>query len=116
VIWALRGAAGLRTLRYKSNRPGAAARYGTKSKPMLTAAYAISLAFLALAVWWLRAKKSVRAARWSLWLGFLLALVAFKGRWVPINLVTFAALVGFFLYFMIQGIRIEKTLADPAAK
>jgi hypothetical protein len=83
---------------------------------MLTAAYAISLALLALAVWWLRAKRSVRAARWSLWLGFLLALVAFKSRWLPINPVTVAALVGFFLYFMIQGIRIEKALADLAPK
>jgi uncharacterized membrane protein YoaK (UPF0700 family) len=79
---------------------------------MLTAAYAIWLALVALTVRWLRSRGRVTAAHWCLWSGFFLALVAFKTGWVPRNLVTFPTIICFLIYVVIQSMRIKNVPAN----
>jgi hypothetical protein len=84
--------------------------------PMLTAAYTISLALVVLAVWRLRGMGEICAARWCLWLGLLLALVAMTAGRVPSNAVTLSSIICFFIYVVIQDMRFQAVLADLKAE
>jgi len=74
---------------------------------MIAATFIVWIALVALTVRWLRSKTRFWAARWCLWLGFFLAYVAFRIGWVPSDPITFPAVIGFFIYLVIQDVRIQ---------
>lgn len=74
---------------------------------MIAATYILWIALVVLTVRWLRIKTRLAAARWCLWLGFFLAYAAFRIGWVPSDLITFPAVIGFFIYLVIQDLRIQ---------
>lgn len=80
---------------------------------MIAATFIVWIALVVLAVRWLRSKTRLVAARWCLWLGFFLAYAAFQIGWVPSDLITAPAIVAFFVYFVIQGMRIEAAAREP---
>lgn len=74
---------------------------------MISATFIVWIALVVLAVRCLRSKTRLTAARWSLWLGFFLAYAAFHNGWVPSDRITFPAVIGFFIYLVIQDMRIQ---------
>ena len=79
---------------------------------MIAATFILWIVLVALAVRRLRTKALLSAARWCLWGGFFLAYVAFHIGWVPSDPITFPATIGFFIYLVIQDIRIQTTARD----
>jgi hypothetical protein len=74
---------------------------------MIAATFILWIALVVLMVRWLRIKTRLSAARWCLWLGFFLAYVAFQIGWVPSDPITFPAVIGIFIYLVIQDLRIQ---------
>lgn len=74
---------------------------------MLTAVFVTWLAAAALASRHLRDKKKYVAARLCLWIGLTVGLVAFQARWIPSGMLAFGTLVVFFIYVVIQDMRIQ---------
>lgn len=79
---------------------------------MIAATFVLWIVLVAVAVRWLRTKARLSAARWCLWVGFSLAYVAFHIGWVPSDPVTFPAVIGFFIYLVIQDMRIQTAARD----
>ena len=79
---------------------------------MITVAFIAWLALIALVARWLRSKSRFSAARWCLWSGFFLAYAAFHFGWVPSNLFTFPTVIVFFIYLVIQEMRIQTAVRD----
>jgi hypothetical protein len=73
---------------------------------MITAIFVLWMGLVVLTVRWFRSKVRFAAAQWCLWLGFWLAYAAFQFGWVPSDLITAPAIIVFFIYFFIQGMRI----------
>ena len=74
---------------------------------MVAATFIAWIALVVLTVCWLRSKTRFSAARWCLWLGFFLAYAAFQSDWVPSDPITFPAVIVFFIYLVIQDLRIQ---------
>ena len=74
---------------------------------MIAATFIVWIALVVLTVRWLRSKTRLSAARWCLWLGFFLAYTAFHVGWVPSDPITFPAVIAFFIYLVIQDMRVQ---------
>jgi len=81
--------------------------YRVRLRDMLTAAFITWLAAAALAGRYLQGRHKFVAARLCLWSGLIVALVAFQGHWIPSRPLTIATFVVFFIYVVIQDIRIQ---------
>jgi hypothetical protein len=74
---------------------------------MIAATFIVWIALVVLTVRWLRSKTRFSAARLCLWSGFFLAYSAFHIGLVPSDPITFPAVIGFFIYLVIQDMRIQ---------
>jgi hypothetical protein len=79
---------------------------------MIAATFIVWIALVVLTVRWLRRRTRFSTARWCLWLGFFLAYAAFQIGWVPSDPITFPAVIGFFIYLVIQDMRIQTAVRE----
>lgn len=74
---------------------------------MLTVVFMVFLALAVMTARHLRSRSLFAAARLCLWFGLTVGLLAFKVRWIPSTVVTFTTYAGFFIYVLIQDMRIH---------
>ena len=79
---------------------------------MLTAVFITWLAVAALIARHLRGRHKFVAARLCLWIGITVGLVAFQVHWIPSGPLTFATFVAFFIYVVIQDMRIQAAAVE----
>lgn len=75
---------------------------------MPTLVFLACLLLIAFGVRALRSRQRLRTARWVLWLGFLLGFLSLKAGWMPTDPYTLAGLLVYFLYLIIQDLRLQK--------